>query len=101
MGAIETQLRNPAHRAGDPRLHSCIVCASISCPNLRPEAFRSSIVDMQMKQQMMDMLNNTEKGLALDRDVRPNGAVKLSNIFKWYAGDFEKLSPSVLDFLVS
>jgi hypothetical protein len=92
---IETTLRNPTHNAGDPRLHSCIVCASISCPNLRREAFRSSTIDMQMDAQMRDMLSNTEKGLALD-----DGTVKLSNIFNWYAKDFKSVSSSVLDFLL-
>jgi len=92
---IETQLRNPAHSVGDPRLHSCIVCASISCPNLRPEAFRSHSVDRQMDEQMMDMLNNKKKGLALDDET-----IKLSKIFNWYANDFKKVSPTVLDFIL-
>lgn len=92
---IETQLRIPTHNDGDPRLHSCIVCASISCPSLRSEAFRSSTVDRQMDAQMMDMLSNTKKGLALDGET-----IKLSNIFNWYANDFKKVSSSVLDFLL-
>lgn len=92
---IETQLRRPTENTGDPRLHSCIVCASISCPNLRPEAFRSSIVDKQMQEQMVDMLNNSNKGLALD-----DGTLKMSNIFNWYADDFKAGSSGVLDFLL-
>ena len=46
----------------DPRLHACIVCASISCPNLRMEAFRPDTVDQQMDQQMRDFLMNDKKG---------------------------------------
>lgn len=87
---IESALRDPTKvlttdNKEDPRLHACIVCASISCPNIRAEAFQLDIVDAQMDDQMRNMLNNTMKGFALDTTAKK---VTLSKIFFWYGKDF-------------
>jgi len=57
LDGIEGMLRSPPtalNATEDSRLHSCIVCASISCPNLRNEAFIPSTLDAQMHDQMVD-----------------------------------------------
>lgn len=46
----------------DSRLHACIVCASISCPNVRREAFRPERVGQQMDDQLQQFLANPKKG---------------------------------------
>lgn len=46
----------------DSRLHACIVCASISCPNVRQEAFRPDKISGQMDDQVRDFLSNEKKG---------------------------------------
>lgn len=46
----------------DPRLHSCIVCASISCPNVAMTAFTPWNLNEQMTNQMRDFLSNSKKG---------------------------------------
>ena len=46
----------------DPRLHACIVCASISCPDLRTTAFDIATIDNQMTDQMKKFLLNNKKG---------------------------------------
>jgi len=97
LDEIEGYLRAPAPFDEDSRVHACIVCASISCPNVRNEAFRAEKVDEQMADQVRDMLSNTKKGLALDRDSK---TLTLSSIFKWFAADFEKEGGSVVDFLL-
>ena len=43
----------------DSRLHVYIVCASIPCPNVRREAFRTS---NQMDSQVAEFLSNPNKG---------------------------------------
>jgi len=94
---IEDFLRAPAPFTEDARLHACIVCASISCPNVRNEAFRANKVDEQMDDQVRDMISNGKKGLALDRDAM---RLTLSHIFSWYEADFKSAAGSVIDFVI-
>merc|ERR1719506_31436 len=63
---IEDFLRDPKPFPEDSRLHACIVCASISCPNVIMEVFRAERIDEQMTAQVRDMLSNTKKGLSRD-----------------------------------
>jgi hypothetical protein len=35
----------------EPRVHACLVCASLSCPNLRSEAFDARRLDAQLGDQ--------------------------------------------------
>jgi len=97
LQAIEDFLRSPAPFSEDARLHACIVCASISCPNVRMEAFRPEVIDAQMSAQLSDMLNNTKKGMLLDRG---SFELSLSKIFSWYGKDFVTAAGSVLDFIL-
>lgn len=94
---IEDFLRTPTPFIEDARLHACIVCASISCPNVRNEAFRANKVGKQMDDQVRDMLSNSKKGMALDRDAM---RLTLSHIFSWYEADFERSAGSVIDFVL-
>lgn len=67
----------------EPLVHACIVCASASCPNLRPEAFVATRLQEQMEDQMRNWLNNPTKG------VRQTGdKVEISRIFLWFGDDF-------------
>jgi hypothetical protein len=67
----------------EPAVHACIVCASASCPNLRPEAFVPERLRDQMDDQMRDWLSNTDKGLKLT-----GNRLELSRIFLWFEKDF-------------
>lgn len=68
---------------GEPRIHFAIVCASLSCPDLRLEAFRADRLDQQLEEQTRGFLNDSSKGLAL------NGtSARVSQIFDWFADDF-------------
>lgn len=68
---------------GDPRMHFAIVCASVSCPDLRLEAYRAQALDQQLDDQVRRFLANPTKGLRIDGNV-----AHTSKIFEWYAADF-------------
>lgn len=81
LDAIEKQARS----MGDPRVHFAVVCASVSCPDLRGEAYVPQRLDEQLEDQTRSFLGNPEKGLRYDPG---DDVLWLSSIFKWYAGDF-------------
>lgn len=72
-------------RFGDPRIHVAVVCASVSCPPLRAEAFVASRVDAQLDEQARAFLADPERN-TVDAERK---VLRLSGIFDWYAGDFE------------
>ena len=69
----------------DPRVHVAIVCASLSCPDLRREPFAGARLDAQLDDQAARFLANPTKGLALSPDGR---SARVSSIFKWFRDDF-------------
>ncbi len=69
---------------GEPRIHMAIVCASVSCPDLRREAYRGDRLEQQLEEQTQQFLNNSEKGV---KQAGRNWQV--SKIFDWFAEDFE------------
>jgi len=94
---VEDFLRDPKPYKEDPRLHSCIVCASISCPNLRTEAYVPERIDAQMTDNFNIFINNTKKGMYVDRDSK---TVTVSLIFDWFESDFVDYAGGVIDFIL-
>jgi len=76
----------------EPRIHFALVCAAIGCPPLRGEAFVGTRLEEQLVDQAKQFLSESTK----NRVDAANRTVYLSPIFKWYGGDFEKKSGSVL-----
>lgn len=70
----------------EPRMHVAIVCASVSCPDLRREAYTAERLDAQLTDQMRRFLENWGKGMRLDS---AKNRLYLSKIFSWFEGDFE------------
>jgi hypothetical protein len=70
----------------DPRIHFAIVCASKSCPALRSEAYRSSVLDQQLDEAGRAFLDDPSK----NRWEPGSRTLYLSSIFKWFRGDFER-----------
>jgi hypothetical protein len=70
----------------EPRVHFAIVCASLSCPDLRPEPFTAARLDDQLDEQTAAFLSNPTKGLQPGPDGK---SARVSAIFKWFSGDFE------------
>jgi len=73
-------------KMGDPRIHVAIVCASVSCPDIRKEAYTAERLNEQLDDQMRKFLENKEKGLRVDAKKK---RIYLSAIFKWVKEDFE------------
>jgi hypothetical protein len=99
LNQVETMLRNPPNNIPkDPRIHACIVCASVSCPDLRNEAYVASEHTLydQMSNQMNTFLRNVRKGL--DPNNLVNGILILSPIFQWFASDFGNSTAAVLQW---
>lgn len=76
----------------EPRLHFVLVCAAKGCPPLRSEAYVGARLEEQLVDQAKQFLAETAK----NRIATSGRVVYLSPIFKWYGGDFEKKSGSVL-----
>ncbi len=70
-------------KMGDPRIHFAINCASVSCPDLRPEAYHAGRLDDQLRGQTLATLTNATKGLNETDD-----AIMVSKIFDWFKKDF-------------
>ncbi|MBC8283453.1 MAG: DUF547 domain-containing protein [Nitrospinae bacterium] len=79
----------------EPRIHVAIVCASVSCPDLRLEAYQVESLDEQLNDQLIEFLKSSEKGMKIDKKGR---RVYLSSIFKWFEDDFESRG-GVLKFI--
>lgn len=69
-----------------PRIHVALVCAAVSCPPLRNQAFVADKLDQQLDDQMSQFLSDDQRNTIKLSDNR----VYLSAIFKWYGEDFEK-----------
>lgn len=68
----------------DPRIHVAIVCASIGCPALPPEAFTAAKLDAQLDAGMARFVQDKT------RNRYEGGKLQVSSIFKWFKDDFEK-----------
>ena len=68
----------------EPRIHAALVCAALSCPNLRTEPFVGDRLDAQLDEQMRQFLA-APKALKIDREA---GVVSLSMIFQWFGDDW-------------
>lgn len=90
VGGKERTLNEIEHeilrKMNEPRIHVAIVCASVSCPDLRLEAYTVENLSDQLDDQMKKFLRSQGKGMRLDEK---KNKVYLSSIFKWFAEDFE------------
>ena len=77
---IEHEILRPM---GDPRIHMAIVCASVSCPDLRSEAYTSTKLERQMDEQSKHFLSNSNKGVRIEENT-----LHVSKIFHWFEDDF-------------
>lgn len=83
LDQIEHEILRPM---GEPRIHFAVVCASISCPDLRREAFTAARLNAQLEDQTRRFLANPTKG------VRANSALpyfSATKLLEWFAADFQ------------
>jgi len=90
LNQIEQRLR----KFEDPRVHFALVCASRSCPDLRPEAFPEGDEMMAGVPLLLATLHFLAQPKGMQADPAKK-TLRLSMIFKWYAKDFG----SVIDFV--
>lgn len=69
----------------DNRIHYALVCAALSCPRLRNEAYVAARLGQQLDEQGRDFVNNPQKN-----QLAPPDQPKVSAIYDFYPGDFKK-----------
>jgi hypothetical protein len=80
LDEIEHKILRPM---GDSRIHMAVNCASLSCPDLRPEPYTPEKLNSQLDEQVTIFLGNKQKGMT------QNGSMaEVSSIFKWFRKDF-------------
>lgn len=77
---IEHKILRPM---GDARIHFAINCASVSCPDLRSEAYRAEKLESQLDEQTRIFLSNPGRGVRQERET-----LYVSKTFDWFAKDF-------------
>ncbi len=97
LGGKKYDLNNIEHgilrkKFDDPRIHFALVCASISCPRLRNEAYTAAQLNAQLEDAGKDFLNDKSKNRVNTEKA------ELSKYFSWYKGDFTK-NGSLTDFI--
>ncbi|MGN7611954.1 DUF547 domain-containing protein [Magnetococcales bacterium HHB-1] len=87
IGGEEVTLHQVEHeilrKMGEPRIHMAIVCASLSCPDLRAEPFEAKKLSQQLNDQSQNFINNRAKGVYITGNT-----VHVSKIFDWFEEDF-------------
>ena len=95
----ETNLHNIEHeilrKLDEPRIHFSIVCASSSCPKIRSDAFSNARLEEQLDDNTRRFVNDTTR----NRFDKKEKVAYLSQIFKWFAEDFEKSAGSAQKFI--
>ncbi len=71
---------------GEERVHMALVCAAVSCPPLRGEAFFGDRIEQQLTDQACLFANDSR---FVDFDEATN-TLNLSPLLSWYQSDFEK-----------
>ena len=66
----------------DPRIHYAVNCASLGCPNLAPEAYRSDNLERLLEQTAADYINHPRGAQVTD------GELLISSIYDWFKADF-------------
>jgi hypothetical protein len=82
LGEIEHKI---LRKLDEPRIHFAIVCASLSCPDLRAEAYSIERLEHQLDDQTRKFLSDSSKGLKIDKSRK---IIYISQIFKWFKDDF-------------
>lgn len=90
---VEHDLLRPGF--DEPRVHFAVNCASIGCPDLRPEAFRAADLEKQLEEQTRKFLRDDTR----NRLDAKNKTLHLSPIFDWFEEDFVKKSGNVEKFV--
>lgn len=89
LGEVEHDI---LREIADARIHGAVVCASVSCPPLRREAYRAERLDEQLDDNMRLWLNNPRTGVVVEDNGR---TLRVSRIFNFFTSDFEDEAGSI------
>jgi len=92
LNQIEHELIRP--KFAEPRIHFALVCAAIGCPPLRADAYSGARLEEQLADQAK-YVHAHDRWIQIHMD---RNEVKLTSLYKWYAGDFVQTAGSVVDF---
>jgi hypothetical protein len=92
LDELEHERIRPQFR--EPRIHFALVCAAVSCPPLRAEAYTAERLEKQLDDQAL----RTHAGERWYRYEPGARKVQLTPLYEWYRGDFEQAASSVLEF---
>lgn len=81
----------------EPRIHFALVCAAVSCPALRNEAYVADRLNTQLDDAADSFLSDAER----NRFDPSTKILHLSSIFKWYGDDFNPKFGSAANFAIS
>ncbi len=70
----------------EPRIHFALVCAAMSCPNLRTSAYSSQGLEKELSLAADEFLKDPKKNWPEVKDA--SSILHVSSIFKWYGDDF-------------
>lgn len=77
----------------EPRIHFALVCAAVSCPRLRNEAFTPEKLDAQLEAEAVYFFNNPKKNkISADQ-------LELSKLLDWYWGDFKDIAANRVEYV--
>ena len=79
LGYVEHKV---LRKMNEPRIHFAINCASYSCPKLVNKAFLADTIEAQLENAALDFIADKK------RNIISANKVELSEIFKWFKGDF-------------
>ncbi len=78
----------------EPRIHFALVCAAVGCPPLRNQAYAAEKLENQLEEQAQ-YVHDHATWFQFDAG---RGALALTKLYSWYAGDFVQNSGSVQRF---
>jgi hypothetical protein len=93
LNQIEHEQIRPKFR--EPRIHFALVCAAVSCPPLRREAYTGERLDDQLE----DQAHRTHHGERWLRYESGAGTIGLTSLYEWYRDDFEQVAGTILDYV--
>ena len=80
----------------EPRAHWALVCAAISCPPLRNEAYTGRTLEQQLDAQAKTVFTRGTRWYAVSGDPP---TLEATAIMQWYAGDFEQVAGSLANYI--
>jgi len=80
----------PGNWSEDVRIHAAIVCASVSCPNIRNSAYLDAFINENLTSAITDFFSDANKLKGVDII---NDQLWVSQIFSFFPNDFDNSTP--------